>query len=259
MEVPQSWNRYTYTINNPLSYIDPNGLDWRYSSGENSVKWFEDGAAAQKGWVAVTELPNTFHAGHGGVVYYKVGDSLVYLNPQGPGSRPSDSLIEVGADPNSPIWANGWSSVTPSMSVGPEAGLETDFSTQFIIGGILNGARGLTMGFLEGLAARSAQQTLWRAVTNQELDDIVANGAFRNAAGAEVKYFSETAEGAAQYGRMATDAFKDGPYTLVRTTMPRNLITPEMRAVVDNGIQTVTVPTRLLPTLSKPVVQGGIN
>jgi hypothetical protein len=25
---PQSWNRYSYTLNNPLLYIDPNGELW---------------------------------------------------------------------------------------------------------------------------------------------------------------------------------------------------------------------------------------
>ena len=24
---PQSWNRYTYSFNNPLKYVDPNGMD----------------------------------------------------------------------------------------------------------------------------------------------------------------------------------------------------------------------------------------
>src|SRR5262249_11470865 len=28
---PQSWNRYTYAINNPLKFVDPNGLEVQYA------------------------------------------------------------------------------------------------------------------------------------------------------------------------------------------------------------------------------------
>jgi RHS repeat-associated protein len=31
---PQSWNRYTYARNNPLLYIDPNGLDYKHLTGK---------------------------------------------------------------------------------------------------------------------------------------------------------------------------------------------------------------------------------
>src|SRR5712692_5685683 len=33
---PQSWNRYSYVINQPLSLIDPDGLDW------GSANWTDD-------------------------------------------------------------------------------------------------------------------------------------------------------------------------------------------------------------------------
>jgi RHS repeat-associated protein len=41
---PQSWNRYTYVINRPLSLVDPNGLDWGVSDYDNKgvrhYQWF---------------------------------------------------------------------------------------------------------------------------------------------------------------------------------------------------------------------------
>ncbi|MBE7529111.1 MAG: hypothetical protein HS099_05200 [Ardenticatenaceae bacterium] len=30
---PQSWNRYSYTLNNPLKYVDPSGHCWGFASG----------------------------------------------------------------------------------------------------------------------------------------------------------------------------------------------------------------------------------
>jgi hypothetical protein len=88
---------------------------------------------------------------------------------------------------------------------------------------------------------------------DDELDDL-GGGAFRNLTGYEVKYFSETAEGAASYARQAHSAFGDGPFTLVETRIPSNLITSGMRVTVDRGIRTVTVPTELLPQLSRPTI-----
>ena len=44
-EQPQSWNRYTYVINNPLKYTDPTGLIWGHYQGNNGqwyYQWFED-------------------------------------------------------------------------------------------------------------------------------------------------------------------------------------------------------------------------
>jgi RHS repeat-associated protein len=34
---PQSWNRYSYVLNNPLSYVDPNGLDCVYINADGTL------------------------------------------------------------------------------------------------------------------------------------------------------------------------------------------------------------------------------
>jgi RHS repeat-associated protein len=40
---PQSWNRYTYTLNNPLRYVDPNGELWIASGNTNQpYSWVDE-------------------------------------------------------------------------------------------------------------------------------------------------------------------------------------------------------------------------
>jgi RHS repeat-associated protein len=49
---PQSWNLYTYCINNPVIFIDPKGLDWGYydlGNGSTSLVWFEGKVGKYKG------------------------------------------------------------------------------------------------------------------------------------------------------------------------------------------------------------------
>jgi RHS repeat-associated protein len=38
--MPQSWNRYTYCLNNPLMYIDPTGKRWAMQYHEDDKKWY---------------------------------------------------------------------------------------------------------------------------------------------------------------------------------------------------------------------------
>lgn len=97
-----------------------------------------------------------------------------------------------------------------------------------------------------------AATSLYRAVGPAELQNLVArSGAFWNPIGIEAKYFSTSAEGAASFARQAFGTgLYQGPYTIVETKIPTNLITPGMRVSVDKGISTVVVPTEILPALS---------
>jgi hypothetical protein len=72
----------------------------------------------------------------------------------------------------------------------------------------------------------------------------------------ERKYFSETYEGAVQEGQMLEQLAKDGPYTVVGTTFPKNQITPDMISNVDRGVPAVVVPTEKLEHLSSPTEFG---
>jgi len=63
---PQTWNRYTYVLNNPLNLIDPSGMIWgRRSDGNGGYeyRWFP-GKKVGKGWDVCT------------------GDCLIVENPR---------------------------------------------------------------------------------------------------------------------------------------------------------------------------------
>jgi len=58
---PQSWNRYSYVLNRPLSLVDPNGLDWGQwddDKGKLHYHWFSGKAGDYGGkhYGAVPEL-----------------------------------------------------------------------------------------------------------------------------------------------------------------------------------------------------------
>ncbi|MGW7572962.1 DUF6531 domain-containing protein [Streptomyces sp. NPDC054765] len=91
---------------------------------------------------------------------------------------------------------------------------------------------------------KTGEMYIYRAVMPGELGDIMgsANRRYRNGPGQEVKYFSETPEGAAAYARGAYRDFgaHDGyqPYTLTRAVIRRDVIPPEnyLHHLADEGV-----------------------
>jgi RHS repeat-associated protein len=79
---PQSWNRYTYCMNNPLVYTDPTGTIWGYSSKQNLYQWFE-GNEVPEGWTAVP-IGTTYISEKGDRVLLGVGGQWANLGYAGP-------------------------------------------------------------------------------------------------------------------------------------------------------------------------------
>jgi hypothetical protein len=74
--VPQSWNRYTYALNNPLNITDPTGEKWavQYTDGNAAFRWY-DGDTIPSDWQGKWE---EYTAG-----WYIGSDSAIRLGTRG--------------------------------------------------------------------------------------------------------------------------------------------------------------------------------
>ena len=127
---------------------------------------------------------------------------------------------------------------------------------------VRGGLQGMGVGG-SALVVAQAQATrsvpLYRAVQDSELNQILETGSFQiPEGGIEGKTFSTSAEGAACYAKQAYRAWPhEGPYSLVKSSIPEDLITPDMvpETGVDGGIQSIVVPAQTLPQLATPEIQ----
>jgi RHS repeat-associated protein len=76
-EQPQGWNRYSYTINNPLKYVDPTGLIWGFlqSNAGDRYGWYENKEALEKAGAAVVNAN-----ANGGFVYQSANGAWIRLD-----------------------------------------------------------------------------------------------------------------------------------------------------------------------------------
>jgi RHS repeat-associated protein len=77
---PQSWNRYSYTVNSPLVYVDPSGLIWGKleTNGGDRYIWYKDQAALEAAGATVisANASNNSNA----FIYEGIGDAYVRLD-----------------------------------------------------------------------------------------------------------------------------------------------------------------------------------
>jgi hypothetical protein len=200
---PQSWNRYSYVLNNPLKFVDPTGLIWGYQDrdGMRHFQWF-DGDKPGEGYTAYTDP------------YYDSSAGRLYLNPNGPAG-----LLDFGSDQSNggqglftintdPYVRRGWViGPTPEqyaayMRSGAVADASWEIVGLFIPGRLGTKALGATLATKAGAeAVETGTTTLFRAVSHAEFEQIMKTGTFqagRNSVGG--KYFAESAEDAARWG-----------------------------------------------------------
>jgi hypothetical protein len=96
---------------------------------------------------------------------------------------------------------------------------------------------------------------VFRAVKPDELANIQKTSAFNNLPGLEGKYFTTSAESAADYARKAVSAFDDPPYTIIQSQVPRNVLNqPGISATVDSGIPAYVIPNKDLSGLAPQIL-----
>jgi RHS repeat-associated protein len=224
---PQSWNRYTYCLNNPLVYVDPTGLSWFYKISEDkktrSFYWYENDEDAPSD---LTRYDKPLFDGGGDGPRSKLwlgeGGSYAYLTKEqydeyaeryeatgttGPGM----TWYEAGA--LGAMFAGGGGRSSSSFGASSAGSYFRNFFA----------------ASKEGAAARGGSTTLFRAVQQGELDDILAAGMrYRlgpNSYGTGTKGFFSSADEAATFSQKMFGRFpNEGPYTITSTTVPNSFL-----------------------------------
>jgi RHS repeat-associated protein len=181
--------------------------------------------------------------------HYVLGNPVLYTDPFGLTRCPPDCPTFTAAQQQAVFQAMG--------QIAPELNRELvtflPKNVAMAVGGNLVGAA-VTRVAAGVAGARSGTTTLYRVVKAEELAGIEASsGGFSNvAASAGGKYFATTAAGAAQYAKMASKGFGEGPFTLVSTRISTKALqaAKDIGATVDRGIASVRLPEGLLRTLS---------
>jgi RHS repeat-associated protein len=115
--IPQSWNRYSYCLNNPLIYIDPDGLTWYKKKGSGELgqpEWFNENPGddyedvthhvywnSSRGWIALNPLKNDFREG-----FLSENDAIKWMDPGHEVSQ-IDGILEMSMYLGAPGVARG--------------------------------------------------------------------------------------------------------------------------------------------------------
>jgi RHS repeat-associated protein len=209
---PQSWNRYSYCINQPLKYVDPKGLIWGTQDFEENgrkyrrYRWFH-GSEVGKGFTPFIPAKDgtVFRLRDGGGARIWADGTRMYFG--GPASitvKGQDSLNFSGGivhgTASALAGANPGLHGLVNLAMSKVGGLEHESD------GYQNG-KAIGEGVVIGLSLMipgpqvGGTTKLYRAVSNAEFEQIMRTGTFEIAENSlSVKWFAESAEHAAEWG-----------------------------------------------------------
>ncbi len=212
---PQSWNRYSYCLNQPLKYIDPLGLIWGYKELDNNnrqYQWFDDEQALKDAGFSVYQYNYVINANGTGY----------YLSPNGPDWIQFESSQFTGE-----MWSSLVSTHAGNFSPEQQQALQKAVFNKIyalpeiersrmiagmvggLAGGLAEGAGGIwasIRSLLSGLGGRGAATevtVLYRAVGQAEFEQLMKTGAFQagtNSLGG--KFFAESLDDAIKWGEL---------------------------------------------------------
>jgi len=220
---PQSFNKYSYCFNNPLNRTDPSGEWPTWANIRSGLLGFAvrlyDTLTHPSTWVA-EQFVNTV------------------TGPSGPKIDivPSILPVQYVAEDQQFSYMMGRYASDVAVQTGIAVGIGY---------AVVGSGSGITS--TENYAIQGSTD-LYRAVNPAELADLKNINMFRNLGYAEGKYFALTEEGANSYTKLAYSGFGQES-TIVKTSIPTNLLTSDMFATVDRGISSVVIPNDTLSYL----------
>jgi RHS repeat-associated protein len=236
---PQTLNRYSYCINNPLNRTDLTGhFSWKTAFKVATVVLAIAAVVAVS--IAVPALVVAAApaiAAFAPVITGAVGGAVSY----------TATKIAVNTVNERPA-LEGFSPLVCATNAA--AGACFSQVTSIIGNALLNQPNNIGSGLQS-----SDTVSIYRGVDDSELTDLKSSQTFNpDPKGSPAKYFCFTSTDASREAELQYIAFKKIS-TIVQTQIPLNLLTPDMFGECDPDIPFIALPNELLPSLSPPVIQ----